>query len=110
MEFVFHFICSTTGSVVCLDCFTCVALVDSFLCTCTLGVVPVESVGGKLIVVSGTNFLIVQIFLEVVGYVMKVCGHLIFGNLTYPIVFACALPSMISPVMLVTLNTVGNAL
>ena len=64
MESVFHFICGTTGSVVCLDCFACVALVDSFLCTCTLGVVPIEFVGGKLVVVSGANILIVQIFLE----------------------------------------------
>ena len=95
MESVFHFICGTTGSVVCLDCFACVALVDSFLCTCTLGVAPIESVGGKPVIVSGAHVLIVQIFLEVVGYVVKVCGCLIFGNLTYPIAFACALPSMI---------------
>ena len=60
MESVFHFICGTTGPVVCLDCFTCVALVDSFLCTCTLDVAPIESVGGKLVVVSGvTDVLIV---------------------------------------------------
>ena len=85
MESVFHFICGTTGSVVCLDCFAWVALVDSLLCTCTLGVVPIESVGGKPVAVSGTNVLIVQIFLEVVGCVVKVCGHLIFGNSTYPI-------------------------
>ena len=110
MESVFHFICGTTGSVVCLDCFACVALVDSFLCTCTLGVVPVESVGGKPIVVSGTDVLIVQILLEVMGYMVKVCGYLIFKNLTYSIAFACALPCMISPVMLVTSNMVGNAL
>ena len=108
MKSVFHFICGTTGSVVCLDCFACVALVDSFL-THFLGVVSIESVGGKLVVVSGTNVLIVQIFLEVVGYMVKVCGHLIFGNLTYPIAFACVLPSMIGPIMLVTSNTVGNA-
>ena len=41
---------------------------------------------------------------------VKVCGHLIFGNSTYPIAFACVLPSMIGPVMLVTSNMVGNAL
>ena len=64
MESVFHFIFGTTGSVVYLDCFTCVALVDSFLCTCTLDVAPIESVGGKLVAVSGTNVLIVQIFLK----------------------------------------------
>ena len=45
MESVFHFICGTTGSIVCLDCFACVTLIDSFLCMCTLGVVPIESVG-----------------------------------------------------------------
>ena len=109
MESVFHFICGTTGSVVCLDCFACMALVDSFLCTCTLDVVPIKSVGGKLVVVSGTNVLIVQIFFEVVVYMVKVCGCLIFGNSTYPIAFACALPSMIGPIMLVSSNMVGNA-
>ena len=46
-----------------------------------------------------------HVFLEVVGYVVKVCGHLIFGNLTYPIAFACVLPSMIGPTMLVTSKT-----
>ena len=110
MESVFHFICGTTGSVVCLDCFTCVALVDSFLCTCTLDVAPIESVGGRSVVVSGTDVLIVQILFEVFGYVVKVCGHLIFGNSTYPIAFACALPSIISSVMLVTSNTVMGML
>ena len=110
MESVFHFICSTTGSVVCQDCFAWVALVDSLLCICTLGVVPIESVGGKPVAFSGTNVLTMQIFLEVVGYMVNICGHLIFGNSTYPIAFACALPSMISPVVLVTSNTVGNAL
>ena len=110
MESVFHFICGTTGSAVCLDCFACVALVDSFFYTCTLDVVPIESVGGKLAAVSGTTVLIVQIFFEVVGHTVKVCEHLIFGNLTYPIALACALPSMIGHVMLVTSNTVGNAL
>ena len=51
MESAFHFICGTTGSAVCLDCFAWVALVDSLLCTCTLGVVPSESVGGGPIAV-----------------------------------------------------------
>ena len=41
---------------------------------------------------------------------VKACGHLIFWNWTYPIAFACALPSMIGPVVLVTSNMVGNAL
>ena len=110
MESVFHFICGHSGSVIYLDCFACVALVDLFLCTCTLDVTPIESMGGKLVAVSGTNVLIVQIIFELVGYMVKVCGGLILGNLTYPIAFACAMPSMISPVMLVTSNTVGNAL
>ena len=110
MESVFHFICGITGSVVYLDCFTCVDLVDSFWCTCTLDVVPIESMGGRSVVVSGADVLIVQIFIEVFGYMVKVCGHLIFGNSTYSIAFACALPSIISPVVLVTSNTVRNAL
>ena len=110
MKSVFHFICGTTGSVVCLDCFAWVTLVDSLLCTCTLGVVPTESVGARLVAVSGTDVLIVQIFLKVVGHVVKACGCLIFGNSTYPIAFAYALPSMIGPVMLVTSNMVGNSL
>ena len=41
---------------------------------------------------------------------VKACDHLMFGNWTHPIAFACVLPSMISPVVLVTSNTVGNAL
>ena len=66
MESVFHFICGTTGSVVCLDYFAWVAFVDSLLCTCTLGVVPIESMGGKPVAVSGADVFIMQIFLEVV--------------------------------------------
>ena len=53
-------------SAVCLDCFAGVTLVDSLLCTCTLGVVPAESVGGGLVAVSGADVLVVQIFFKVV--------------------------------------------
>ena len=110
MGSVFHFICGITGSEVCFNCFACVAMVDSLLCTCTLGVVPIESLCEKLGAVSGTSFLSVHIFLEVVGYVVKVCGSLIFGNSIYPIAYACALPSMIGPTMLVTSKMVENSL
>ena len=55
MESVFYFICGTTGSVVCLNCFACVALVDSLLNTCTLGVAPIAYVGGKPVAVSGAD-------------------------------------------------------
>ena len=110
MESVFHFICGITGSVVCLNCFAWVASVDSLCCTCTLGVVPTKSVSGKPVAVSGADVLILQISIEVVGCMVKVCGHLIFGKSTYPSAFACALPSMISPVMPITSNMVGNAL
>ena len=64
MGSVFHFICGTTGSAVCLDCFAWVAVVDSLLCTCTLGMVPLESVGGGPVAVSGTGVLAVQIFFQ----------------------------------------------
>ena len=101
MESVFHFICGTTGSEVCFNFFACVALIDSLLCTCTLGVVPIESLGEKLGAVSGASYLSVHIFLEVAGYVVKACGCLIFRNLTNPIAFACVLPTMIGPAMLV---------
>ena len=106
MESVFHFILGMTGSSVCLDCFAWVALVDSLLCTCTLSV---EFVGGVSFAVSGMCVLSVQIFFKVVEHV-KIWGHLILGNSTYPIAFDCVLPSMIGPVMLVTSNMAGNAL
>ena len=64
MESVSHFICSTTGSAVCFDCFAWVTLVDSHFCTCTLDVVPTECVGGELVAVSGAGVLVVQIFLK----------------------------------------------
>ena len=108
MESVFHFILGTTGSSVCFR--LGFALVDLLLCTSTLGVVPFEFVGGALIAVSGVGILFVHIFFKVVECMVKACGHLIFGNLTFPIAFACVLPSMIGPVVLVTSNTVGNAL
>ena len=54
--------------------------------------------------------LSVQIFFKVVVHILKACVHSICGNLTYPITFACILPSVIGPVMLVTSNIVGNAL
>ena len=54
--------------------------------------------------------MVVQIIFKAVENMGKACGDLIFGNLTYPIAFACVLPCMIGPVMLVTSNTVGNAL
>ena len=58
MESVFHFICGSTGSVVCFNCFTCVAFEDLFWGT-----------------VSGVGVLIVQSFFKVVGNVIKACGH-----------------------------------
>ena len=79
-----------------LDCFAWIALVASLLCTCTLGVVPSESVVGGPVAVSGVGVLVVQIIFRVVGYMVKACGHLIFGNSKYLIAFVCALPSMIS--------------
>ena len=88
-ESVFHFICSITGSAVCLDCFAWVALVDSLLCTCSLGVVPVEFVGGELVAVSRVKVSsLCKYFFKMVECKVKACGCLIFGNLTYPIAFA----------------------
>ena len=110
MESVFHFICGTTGSVVCLDCFAWVTLADSLLCTCTLGRVQLESVCGALVAVFGVGVLDMQIFFKVVECMVKVCGHLIFGNWTYPTAFAHVLLSMIGPVILVTSKMVRNAL
>ena len=107
MESVSHSILGTVGSSVYLDCFTWIALVDSLLCPYTW---PVEFVSGVLFAVSGTCVLSVQILFKVVEYVVKVCGCWILGKLTTPIAFACVLPNMIGPVMLVTLDTVGNAL
>ena len=109
MESAFHFICGITGPEVCFNCFACVALIH--FCVHVLWVWCLfRSLGEKLGPASGTSLLSVHIFLEVVGYVVKVCGHLIFRNLTYPIVFTCVLPSMIDPIMLVTSKMVGNAL
>ena len=61
-----------------------------------------------LVAVCEEGILAVQFFFKAVGNVGKACGHLIFGNLTYPIAFACIMPSMIGPVMLVTSNTFGK--
>ena len=58
MESVFHFICGSTGSVVCFDFYTYVAFVDLFWGA-----------------VSDVGVLIVQSFLKVVGNVIKACGH-----------------------------------
>ena len=57
MESAFHFICGSTGSVVCFNCFACVAFVDLFWGA-----------------VSDVGVLIVQSFLQVVGNVIEACG------------------------------------
>ena len=92
------------------DCFTWVALVDSHLDTCALDAVPLKSVGWGPAALSGVGVLVMHILFKVVEHVVKECGHLIIGNSTYPIAFACALPSMIGPILLVTSNMAGNAL
>ena len=56
MESAFHFICGRTGSVVCFDCFTCVAFVYLFWGA-----------------VSYVGVLVVQSFLKVVGNMVKAC-------------------------------------
>ena len=99
---MFHFMCGFTGSAVCLDCFTWVALVDSLLCRNTLGVVSPEFESEIPVAVSGMGVLIVQILSKVVGCMEKACGHLILGTWMYPIAFDCVLPSIIGPVVLVT--------
>lgn len=96
MASVSHFICGMTGSNVCLNCFVCVACVDSL--------------GDRFGAASGVCLLSVHIFLGVVGHVVWMCGHMIFWKLTCPIALACALPSMMGPTVLVTLNMVWNAL
>ena len=57
MKSVFHFICGITGSVVHLDCFAWVALVESLLCTCTLGVVPLKFLGVAPVTICGEGSL-----------------------------------------------------
>ena len=52
----------------------------------------------------------VETFFKVAVNVLKACSSIIWGNQTYPIAFACILPSIISPEVSVTSNTVGNAL
>ena len=99
MESVFHFICGSTGSVVCFDCF---AFVDPFLYRDTWGWILLMVCVALLGAVFDVGVLVIHNFLKVVGIVVKACGHWICGNWTYPIAFACILPSMIGPVMLVT--------
>ena len=103
MESVFHFMCGSTGSVVCCACFALVTSVGVVLCSETWG-------WSAVFVVFDVGVLYVHKFLEVCWNVVKACGHQICGNWTYPIAFAWILPSISGPVVLVTSKMVGNTL
>ena len=98
-----HLMLGSTGSVVCWVCF---ALVISLLMVLCIGVQILCTVSA----VSVFGVLVVHCFVEACSNVLKVCGRRICGNWTYPIAFACNLPSIIGPGVLVTLKTVGNTL
>ena len=103
MESVFHFMCGSTGSVVCCACFALVIPVGVVLCSETWG-------WNAVFVVFDVGVLYVHKFLEVCWNAVKACGHQICGNWMYPIAFAWILLSINGPVMLVTSKTVGNSL
>ena len=88
MESVFRFMCGNTGSAVCCVCFICVVSIDLVLCRETWGWVFLEICVGLYSVVFGVGVLCVHKFLEAPGNAVKVCGHQICGNWTYPIAFA----------------------
>ena len=92
-----------TGSVVLCDCSVSVISFFVVLCTGTQIFCIVSAV-----LVFGV--LVVHRFVEACSNMLKVCGCQICGNWMYPIAFACTLPSIIGPGMLVTLKTVGNTL
>ena len=94
MESLFHLILGITGSSVCLDCFSCVALLDSlfwaghpfglvsslFWAGCPSGLVPLTVFDLQSCGVSGVCVAFVQTFFKVAVNILKACGSIIQGN------------------------------